>query len=547
MSYRNKSLKGSIVIIFVIVFVLSIACGMMQTIASNNTIPTVDRNSIDTIVIQTAVAASTQTAEQRPIKLTATATVAQVTLTNTLIVGFQDPNDLSISMTPTWTGGFKPGDPTATPLGSDITDPNFVKGVKAYKANDYQDAISLMTEVIVANPNLAPPYRYRATAYWYLKDCTSGWADIEKALSINPDYASAWVTHGLLEECDGNNQQAIEDYQKALSIDPSLAVAHQNLAVDYYKIGDFENSLEEYNLATAIDPSRSSAWDGAAEALTKLGRYLECVENGTKALEINSEETLAYQDRAYCELEMENYTAATMDYKEYVARDPSDPIGWYNLGISQKNSGDLQGALESYDKTLELNPSYYEALINRGNIYVDLGEYQKALDDFNHALKFGEIPFAYSGRGDAYYWLGNYDKAIVDYHTSLSLLPDNAHCYCFLSLSYFAIGKYQDSINAADASHKIDPACGGAKLLETEARSYYALGNYNQALQYMDQALAVQPYALGYYYRGIMYQAAGRNSEAIQDLQEFLSTVHSTNTYQKEIADAQARLAKLKP
>ena len=66
------------------------------------------------------------------------------------------------------------------------------------------------------------------------------------------------------------------------------------------------------------------------------------------------------------------------------------------------------------------------------------------------------------------------------------------------------------------------------------------LGNYNQGLQYMDQALGMQPYALGYYYRGIMYQAAGRKLEAIQDLQEFLATVHGPDKYEKEIADAKA-------
>src|SRR5271157_4444780 len=126
MSCRNKSPKGFILIILIFAFGLSIACGMLQTIVSNNAIPSVDRNSIDTIVIQTAVAASTQTAEQMPSTLTATATVIQITPTNTLIAGYQEPNDLSISITPTWTGGFKPGDPTATPLGSDITDSNFI-------------------------------------------------------------------------------------------------------------------------------------------------------------------------------------------------------------------------------------------------------------------------------------------------------------------------------------------------------------------------------------------------------------------------------------
>ena len=53
-------------------------------------------------------------------------------------------------------------------------------------------------------------------------------------------------------------------------------------------------------------------------------------------------------------------------------------------------------------------------------------------------------------------------------------------------------------------------------------------------------------YAFGHYYRGLIYQAAGKNQEAIQDLELFLSLTQNLETSQDEIADAKARLAKLK-
>jgi hypothetical protein len=51
---------------------------------------------------------------------------------------------------------------------------------------------------------------------------------------------------------------------------------------------------------------------------------------------------------------------------------------------------------------------------------------------------------------------------------------------------------------------------------------------------------------MGYYYRGTMYQAMGNNEEAISDFETFLSLVHQTEVFQVEIADAEARLEKLK-
>src|SRR5271157_3722924 len=318
-----KAIVRITLILLTFIGFVSIACSTTQDFISNNAVPTVSQNSMNAIVAQTAAAAATQTAQQ--------IYLSTATPTNTFVTGESSPEYLSSSATPIWINGFEIGNPTATPLGSDITDPNFIKGVEAFNADDDQDAISLMTEVITADPNLAPPYRYRATAYWSLKNCASGWTDIEKALSINPNYAAAWVTHGLLEECTGNGQQAIEDYQKAISIDPSLAFAHQNLAVSYYHQGDYESALQEYSIAALIDPTRSGAWSGEAEALGQLGQYVECIQDATTALQVNPEETLAYSDRAFCELQMDNYSASAADYQNYVARYPSDSGAWYNL------------------------------------------------------------------------------------------------------------------------------------------------------------------------------------------------------------------------
>lgn len=438
---------------------------------------------------------------------------------------------------------FVPGDPTATPLGSDIMDPNFIAGLAAFDADDYDQTVTLMSAVIVSNQELAPPYRYRANSYWYLGECELGLADVEKALSINPDYAAAWAVRGLMYICFEDKARAVESFEKALSIDPSLAFAHINLGIYYYRDGDYQKAFEEYSLAAAIDPTRSDAQAAASGALGALGRYVECIEEATRAIKMNEEEWLAYSSRAFCHLRMNDYAAAAADYEIYLLQNSNDSIAWYNYGISQNELGDLQGTVDSYTKALELDPEYYAAYINRGNVYVELKQYQKALDDFNAALQFGDVPLAYAGRGDAYYGMEEYNQAVEEYKTALSMNPGSAHCHCSLALTYFELGMYQDVLDEAQAAYAIDPACGGAKLFEVQARSYYALGDYDQALIHINKALELDQYSLGYYYRGIIYQAAGRNQEAIQDLELFLSV--STN-FPKEIADAEMRLKQLK-
>jgi len=455
----------------------------------------------------------------------------------------QPPTD-----TPSSAASFVPGNPTATPLGSEITDPNFIAGVAAFDADNYEQAVVLMSAVIASNPGLAPPYRYRATSYWYLDNCASGMADAEKAVSINPDYAAAWAARGLLyNTCFGNQAQALQDYEKALSIDPSLAFVHMNLGIYYYEQGDYQKAFDEYNLARVIDPTRSAAWAAMSGAQGALGRYGECIENASKAIEMNGEEWLAYSSRAFCYTRIGNVAAATADYEIYLSQSANDSKAWYSYAISQSDMGDLQGAMDSYTRSLELDPSYYPANINRGLVYTDLGRYNEALADFNRALESGDIPAAYSGRGTVYYWLKRYDEAISDLELATEMMPNRPHSYCMLALTYFETGRYQDSLEAAERVNQIEPGCGGNDLLEKQARSHYALRDYEQAILYMNKALAVKPYSLGYYYRGIIFYDAGKKEQAISDLNQFLSYIGDDMAYGSEIADAKRRLKQLKP
>ncbi len=454
--------------------------------------------------------------------------------------------DTSTEITPN-TGSFKPGDPTATPLGNDITDPNFIEGKKAYDAGNYDEAITLMNAVIEINPNLAPPYRYRGMAYWYLDDCVTGLADQKKALLINPDYAEAWADQGLIYFCLGNPKKALEYIHKALELDPSLAFAHHNLGIHYKYMGDYKKSLEELDLAIAIDPTRVSSWGAKSETLLKMGRYTGCVTNATKAISLDPETRDSYETRGYCNLLLDNYALALDDYNILVARGEATAIVWGNLGIAQNQTGLFQSAVESQSKSLALDPSNHNSYINRGMAYKNLGEYQKALNDYNKALEFGDIPEAYHGRADVYLELGQFDEAIADHKMAIALYPGEGRYYRHLACAYLKAGKYQDAIDTANAYHQLEPTIDRQRVYETQARAYYALGDYQQGLIYINKAIDLRSYSSGFYYRGIINEAAGKKEAAILDLEKFLAVVMDKDEWKDEIADAEARLAELKP
>lgn len=66
---------------------------------------------------------------------------------------------------------------------------------------------------------------------------------------------------------------------------------------------------------------------------------------------------------------------------------------YYNIkGAHKADDGQLEEALENFNKAVELNPHYAVAFFNRATIKADLGDFEGAKKDF-HLAKSIELEF----------------------------------------------------------------------------------------------------------------------------------------------------------
>ena len=91
----------------------------------------------------------------------------------------------------------------------------------------------------------------------------------------------------------------------------------------------------------------------------------------------------------------------------------------------------------------DLAPAYY----NRGNAYSDLGQHQRAIADYDQALRLdsGYVD-AYYNRGVAYRKLGQHQRAIADYDQALRLDPGNADAYHNRGVAYEDLGQLDQAV-----------------------------------------------------------------------------------------------------
>jgi tetratricopeptide (TPR) repeat protein len=442
---------------------------------------------------------------------------------------------------------FRPGDPTATPPGEEITDPNYLAGKEAYQAKDYELVLSLMEKVIATNPDLPTPHWYRGMALYYLGRYDEAMSEMDRALAIDPLYALAYADTGLLFNEMGDSVLAFEFRQRALALDPSLAKVHQNMGSADFNAGLYELALEHFDITVAIDPSRPFAWMYRAEALSMLGRTGECTDSAGRAIQLDPQLWRAYKDRADCRIQVRQYSEALLDLNTYLENAPDDASAWYSLGYAYSRLKDPPSAIEAYSHALAVDTMYHEALINRGSQYIALGEFELALQDYEAAVLMAPVAPAFVGRGDVNLELGHYAEALRDYEAAIAIWPPDGFMYFRLARAYFGLDRYQEAIDSADLAMAIEPCCrDDPLLLEIRARSNYSLGRYPDAIADQTKVIAIQPNAMSCYYRGLMYQAKGSNGDAIADFQLFLASAEQLGLTGPEIEDAERRLAELR-
>jgi tetratricopeptide (TPR) repeat protein len=84
----------------------------------------------------------------------------------------------------------------------------------------------------------------------------------------------------------------------------------------------------------------------------------------------------------------------------------------FRKGFDYQNQGNLEQAIQEYQKALELNPDYAQAHTNLGTVYLGKGDYDQAIGHFKRTLELNYYDSkAHYNLGLSYVYQGELEKA----------------------------------------------------------------------------------------------------------------------------------------
>ncbi len=112
--------------------------------------------------------------------------------------------------------------------------------------------------------------------------------------------------------------------------------------------------------------------------------------------------------------------------QDEVNKNPDDSLALERMAQSYEHSGNYDKAIELYNQALKItkNPSY--VIHDRGLAYMKKGDFDLSIADFTKAMESNQeekdfIAQSYNDRGNAYYYKGEYDKSWQDVQKALEM------------------------------------------------------------------------------------------------------------------------------
>jgi len=152
---------------------------------------------------------------------------------------------------------------------------------------------------------------------------------------------------------------------------------------------------------------------------------------------------------------------------------------------------------------------------NRGFYYRERKQFQKALLDYNSAIKInGSKGDLYNSRGKTYFDMNNVAPAIEDYRRAIALDNEKAEYHVNLGAALGAQGNIPAALQALNAGVAADPEFANAYL--NRSLAYSQQDKFQEAIQDITKYLELKPNNSEMWYeKGLILRITGRNSESI--------------------------------
>ena len=176
----------------------------------------------------------------------------------------------------------------------------------------------------------------------------------------------------------------------------------------------------------------------------------------------------------------------------------------FSRGNAYLNLGVYDRAVADFDAITKANPTANGPFNSRGLVYMRQKQVDRAITEFDSAIRLSpNDPIALTNRGDAYREKGRFERALQDYDAAIAINPkwSNAYFGRAAALQQMAISSFDAFVNEGSFEELAIAEYGkglqifprNANVLSNRGLLHHTLRKYDLAIADFTQAIEINP------------------------------------------------------
>ncbi|MGB9893644.1 MAG: tetratricopeptide repeat protein, partial [Candidatus Saccharicenans sp.] len=224
----------------------------------------------------------------------------------------------------------------------------------------------------------------------------------------------------------------------------------------------------------------------------------------------------------------EKYPEAEQVYQQILEQTPDSPASYVNLALVLAHQKKMEEAIEVLKKGLVRLPDSETLMVRLGHTYLVSGRYLLAFQTMEKVLQLNPKNVdALTVCATILDAAGRKKEARSFYEKALAIEPESKHLRMSLAANLASDGRLTEAIEIYKKLLADFPE--DQSLYQFAGLAYAYLGDYDQAIFYLKQAVSILPTRSGYFNLAVACQKAGRNKEAVDYYRLYLENAKDDN------------------
>ena len=362
--------------------------------------------------------------------------------------------------------------------------PTFNEGLALHQQGQFAAAQAVYAQVLAEQPDHFDALHLTGAIALHHHQLAEALGWMDKALAINPHYATVYSNRGLALQRLGRLDEALASYDQALVLAPQdssvLADAHYNRGIALQALQRLDEACASFIQAVALKPSLGSVYVGLGHALLEAGHAEDAIRLYDQAIAAQAADAQTHNNRGAALHSLDRWADALHSYTQALAMQPGYAEAYFNQGLALQQLERTDEALASFDQAIALRPQYELAYCNRGFSLQKMGRYDEALASYDQALALDPAAAdAHYNRGCALHKLQRPNEALASYDQAIALDPDYKSAHANRGLALLELKRLDEAQASYDRAIALNPNDADAhwnKGLACLMQGHYAQG-----------------------------------------------------------------------